>query len=360
MSAGALSQAQPSVSLDSLPADLGGERLLEALLASLGAVLDPAACARAAALFGELDWILRLPSATAPGFVYLAATLRGTAIGGGGAILAEAGLRLAGEAAEVAAQADHAPAAGRDTSAGLPAVDLATGEPATIPAALLDPPPGAPPASLGLATGRDRAEARRHALFELVERDAAAAWWQAGGPAHVLDAASAAPAAARLAALRRGGVPRPTLLLDLPALVAVPVVAALSTDPDGAGLAVGLKAAPTAEAAAEGAVTELLQMEIALAIARDRAARGRATAGDRTHLARAAVRIPAPLPPRALPPVPADPATLLMQAGLRPRAADLTPDGPFAVAKLEAPGLVPLPGGPAAAAGAPGAVTPLM
>ena len=52
-----------------------------------------------------LDWVARLPSAAAPGFVYLAGACRGVPVGGGGRDLAEAAGRLAGETAEVLAQA---------------------------------------------------------------------------------------------------------------------------------------------------------------------------------------------------------------------------------------------------------------
>ena len=52
-----------------------------------------------------LDWVSQLPSTAAPGLVYLAGACRGVPVGGG-LTLAEADLRLAGEAAEVLAQTD--------------------------------------------------------------------------------------------------------------------------------------------------------------------------------------------------------------------------------------------------------------
>ena len=69
----------------------------------------------------------------------------------------------------------------------------------------------------------------------------------------------------------------------------MPVVCALSRDADGRGLALGLKAALDPAAAAMGALMELLQMELALEMARHREARGGAAAGDRGPLARAAL-----------------------------------------------------------------------
>jgi ribosomal protein S12 methylthiotransferase accessory factor len=347
---------------------------IAAALAPLGA---PAAH-RAAALVGALDWALALPSRSAPGFVFLAGSLAGVGVGGGGATLAEAAARLVGEAAEVLAmraapQPSDSPAAPRlnpGDGPGIAAIDLATGDRVAIPASIvhfgLQRGDDAPPRSLGLAAGRDRADARLRALAELIERDAAAAWWYGGGPAHAIDAAAIAPVAARLASLRAGATaPRTTVFLDLPAAVPVPVVAALSFGADGGGLAVGLKAALALEAAAEGALTELLQMEIALDMAGERIARGRATDGDHLHLARSLVPTDSltafpPRPPSAVPESLADLVATLAEHRLAPYVADLTPDGPFAVAKAVVPGLHPLSGGAPAAPGSPGAVAALM
>jgi ribosomal protein S12 methylthiotransferase accessory factor YcaO len=327
-----------------------------------------------------LDWVSQLPSAAAPGFVYLAGACRGVAVGGGGRDRAEAALRLAGETAEVLAQlADPVPS----DAAPDPAIDaawtaspaaprvagtaLATGRSVGVPAAaiFLGAPraAAAPPPSLGLAAGPDRAAARLAGLLELVERDAAAAWWCEGRAPHQLEAGVLAAAAGDLPRLRAGAA-RVTGFLALASPTGVPVACAFSRDRDGRGLAVGLKAAPDPVAAATGALIELLQMELALEMARHRAARGATAPGDHGPLARAgllAAALPAfaALPPLSPEPGPADLATLAARCG-PVTIVDLpgVPGGP-AVAKVLAPGLRPLPGC-AAAPGTAGTLAPLM
>ena len=139
----------------------------------------------------------RLPSAAAPGFVYLAGACRGVPVGGGGRDLAEAAARLAGETAEVLAQL-AAPAAAA-TLPGDPAIDaLWTAAPAPLRVAGVERSTGRPvgvPAAAIFLDGRAAAErggdgaageprprrrvrtaaaARLAALLELIERDAAA------------------------------------------------------------------------------------------------------------------------------------------------------------------------------------------
>ncbi len=145
----------------------------------------------------------------------------------------------------------------------------------------------------------------------------------------------------------------------------MPVVCALSRDADGRGLALGLKAALDPAAAAMGAMLELLQMELALEMARHRAARTGAAAGDHGPLARAALvpedfaAFAAAPPAAAVGPLAAgfaDLAAQLAANGVVVTVADLpAPPGGLAVAKVFAPALRPLPGGrPAAARGPPG------
>ena len=349
----------------------------------LYALLDRAAAVRLQPVLDCLDWIAALPNPAAPAYVFLAGACGGVPVGGGGASVAEAARRLAGETAEVLAQAAPLPASGamglteidaRWTDAADPAriaaTDLATGETIAVPAAAIFSAfvggrrADAPPQSLGLAAGPDRAAALLAGLLELVERDAAAGWWMEGARPHAPDAA----AAPGLAALRAGAdLPRATTLLALPSVAGVPVVCAMSRHAGGGGLAFGLKAALTAAAAAQGAVIELLQMEIALQMAAHRAGRGAATPGDAAALARAAIgadALPA-LPAAITPPPPAGLGELVVRlgaAGCRVLAADLAglPGGP-AVAKVFATGLRPYPGGPKAAApGTPGRIAALM
>ncbi len=335
----------------------------------------------------RLDWVAALPNPAAPRFVFLAGACGGTPVGGSGTGLADAAIRLAGETAEVLAQAaplppgDHPAVPGLDaiwTAAAAPArvtaTDLADGSPAGVPAAAIFPAHAgarhgsAPPQSLGLAAGPDREAARLAGLLELVERDAAARWWTGATLPCAPDPLDTDASA--LATLRDGaGIPRATTLLALPAVAGVPVFCALSRGADGRGLAFGLKAALTPAAAAAGAILELLQMEIALDMAAHRAARGAATPGDATALARAALDPELPAfaarPARPAPPPPADLATLtarLHAAGCRLLAVDLvTPEDAPAVAKILATGLMPFPGGTAPARpDSPASLAPLM
>ncbi len=349
----------------------------------LYALLDRATVVRLQPVLDRLDWVTALPNPAAPGYVFLAGACGGIPVGGGGTGLAEAAHRLAGETAEVIAQAAALP---ESHGAGLAeidvlwtdaadpariaATDLFTGAAPAVPAAAIFPAYAAerrvdaPPQSLGLAAGPDREAALLAGLLELVERDAAARWWMDGARPHALDP-TAAPS---LAGPRAGAdLPRATTLMALPAAAGTPVVCALSRDAGGRGLAFGLKAALTQAAAAQGAVIELLQMEIALQMAAHRAARGAATPGDEATLARAAIDadvfsvLPAAIPP----PPPADLGELvatLDTEGCRVVAADLAgPRGGPAVAKVFATGLRPYPGGrQVAAAGSPGIFGTLM
>lgn len=333
---------------------------------------------------GGVDWAACLPSAAAPGFVYLAAACGGVAVGGGGTTRQEAAVRLMGEMAEVVGTAaapvlsdlDGDPALDAQfTDEGGPvrriaALNLTAGTPLGLAAAAAYPAEArradAPPTSLGLAAGPDTAAARLSGLMEVIERDAAARWWNGGARARMLVPEPAL--LARLAALRAGAsVARTTAFLLLPSPTGVPVACALSRDADGAGLACGLKAAPDRATAADGALIELCQMEIALDIARLRAANGRATAADAGVLARAALTVDgfaafAALLPDAEAAGPGDLDGLvarLMALGLCVIAADL-PVAEGALAKMVVPGLWPLPGPGAPRPGTPGAVAPLM
>lgn len=308
-----------------------------------------------------LDWITVLPSSAAPHFIYLAGASGGTAVGGGGRTLAEAAGRCAGEAAEVLAQA-AAPRPALDALKGAsdgPRVlvtNLADGQTAGIPAAWVHlglaahREAGAPPASLGLAAGTTYAAAHLAGLLELIERDAAHAWWQGEVPPRALDASVTAPVAADLAAMREGAaVPRATGFLHLPSPTGVPVVCAFSRDPRGAGLALGLKAALDLRAAVDGAMIELLQMELALELALRRTERRQAGPGDDGPLRRAA------LDPDRLEAFAARPPTLpdgppiadldalvrrLAARGTEIWAADLeVPGGVLPVAKVVTPSL---------------------
>jgi ribosomal protein S12 methylthiotransferase accessory factor len=152
------------------------------------------------------------------------------------------------------------------------------------PGGLADP---AAALSTGTAAGASFAAAAGRALLERVERDAAALWWVGGRRGRPLALEHEATAARALVQLRQGSTQRTTWLLDIATDLAIPVVAALSVDPDGRGLACGLAARLSAAAAARAALVELCQMELALVLARAKVAAGIApTPIDRRHLAR--------------------------------------------------------------------------
>jgi ribosomal protein S12 methylthiotransferase accessory factor len=147
--------------------------------------------------------------------------------------------------------------------------------------------------SSGAAAGRNFEAAAMRAILELCERDAAALWWQGGkcGRGFPLEHAATRAATALIERLRGGTTERKAWILDIAAVADVPVVAAVSTDRDGRGLACGLAARCDVVEAAEAAVLEMCQMELAAPLA----AAKRAEAGDRAlneadrrHLRRAA------------------------------------------------------------------------
>jgi thiazole/oxazole-forming peptide maturase SagD family component len=150
--------------------------------------------------------------------------------------------------------------------------DMLTGTPMQVPAqsvyldfaSVSGEPTDLDADSTGCATGPSQIEAAHLALLECLERDAMALWWHGG----------LAPAALPLD-LIDGLQPRlywwlqerarQTILLDLTTDTGVPVVAAISSNPDGTLVATGTAARLAYADAALSAVTEMLQTEAALA-----------------------------------------------------------------------------------------------
>jgi ribosomal protein S12 methylthiotransferase accessory factor len=176
-----------------------------------------------------------------------------------------------------------------------------TGAPALLPAdiCLRRPPekrafvfPG--PLSSGAAAGATIEAAALRAVLELCERDAATLWWQGGRRARGFASEHPANKAAielverlRLGATQR----RTTWLLDITTDIDVPVVAAISVDPHGRGLACGLASRLDIGEAARAAVLELCQMEMSAPLAeakRAQAGDGALNEADWRHLRRAA------------------------------------------------------------------------
>jgi len=250
------------------------------------------------------------------------------------------GEALAGAPAAVAALWDYLQPFRRNPDAARTgwtvAADLADGQPVRLPADIcfrrpaqsrdIDPPW---PQSTGCGAGPDHLAAALHGLLELLERDAVALWWRGGRRARMVPPGIGA---AVLAELRGEATGRHTWLLDISGDIGVPVVVAASCNDDGFGLCCGHAAGATLAAAADQAVRELAQMELAARLsATKRAVRGEAALNDvdRQHLRRfAAVDVAAtpalqplapPLPPANLP-LPDQRVTL---AALRQRLAAL-------------------------------------
>ena len=128
-----------------------------------------------------------------------------------------------------------------------------------------------PTTSNGVAASESRSGARRAALLELVERDAVAIWWygRIRRPAVALRCLDEAGGRD----LRRWleGRSRRTWMLDLTHDLEVPVVAAISESPDSSEIAYGFAAHSRVARAALSAVLEMLQSELSLLLAAQRA-----------------------------------------------------------------------------------------
>jgi ribosomal protein S12 methylthiotransferase accessory factor len=178
--------------------------------------------------------------------------------------------------------------------------DAATGAAALLPADLClrrEPsrrritPPG--PLSSGAAAGPSFEAAAMRAVLELCERDAVALWWHGGrrGRGFPLEHEATRAAAALIARLRGGAADRRAWILDITAVEDVPVVAAVSIDQTGYGLACGTAARCDVVEAAEAAVLEMCQMELAAPLAAakcEEAGEAALNEADWRHLRRAA------------------------------------------------------------------------
>jgi ribosomal protein S12 methylthiotransferase accessory factor len=122
--------------------------------------------------------------------------------------------------------------------------------------------------STGCAVGVDREAALASAVWECVERDAVALWWHGNRPAVGLMLEVIDTHQPRLFWWLHQRARR-TVLLDLTTDIGLPVVAAVSSDPDGACVAMGSAARPMLADAALAAVTEMVQSEVGMDLARD-------------------------------------------------------------------------------------------
>lgn len=161
--------------------------------------------------------------------------------------------------------------------------------------------------SNGCAAGATPEAARLAALLELVERDATGIWWYGRCRRPQLESArlDRPDLSAAIAAHRKAG--RQVNLLDLTHDLQVPVAAAILLDRGGNLLALGVGCKTTLGEAAASAYLEMCQMELSVALVKQRA-EGKVSEQDRRllswlrdvnvsrfpHLAPAVDREPAP------------------------------------------------------------------
>jgi ribosomal protein S12 methylthiotransferase accessory factor len=179
------------------------------------------------------------------------------------------------------------------TTGWVQAANLANGAPTLLPVDLCLRRPAATqdlvppwPLSIGCGAGPDPLTATLHGLCELIERDAVALWLRGGARPRVVPPG---PGATLLSQLRETVTSRRTWLLDITSDLGVPVVAALACNQDGFGLSRGFACRPTLDAAANSALLELAQMELAYRLSETkRSVRGEAALNeiDRQHIDR--------------------------------------------------------------------------
>ncbi len=164
---------------------------------------------------------------------------------------------------------DPVPAAGQMD--WLPATSLDGRRQIHVPADLclrrwghMEDPPPRPAESNGCAAGPTLEDAQYRALLELVERDAMALWWYGGRVVGSFDLdEERRQALSAFMAKCRCRDSRVDWFLDLTNDLDIPVVAALSSEPDGSGVVFGFAADLDPLAAAKSAALEMCQMEIA-------------------------------------------------------------------------------------------------
>ena len=122
--------------------------------------------------------------------------------------------------------------------------------------------------SNGCAAGSSAEAAKFAALLELIERDATARWWYGRRARRSIALGELCEAMPSLAAFASEARDRDARIFDITTDLGVPAFAAVSADPDGTGIALGFAAKATRGDAVVSALTEMLQMEFSLAMAR--------------------------------------------------------------------------------------------
>jgi thiazole/oxazole-forming peptide maturase SagD family component len=200
--------------------------------------------------------------------------------------------------------------------------------------------------STGCAVGPNREKATITALWECVERDAVALWWHGHMPPGPLSLDLIDSRQPRLYWWLHQRA-RSTMLLDLTTDIGLPVVAAVSSDPDGRLVAMGSAARSTLSDATLAAITEMVQTEVSLEQARE--AEHPEFAAWQAHASTTTQAQFQPGGAKAAAPVPvAKPDGLLHrldQLGHRALAVELTlPDDPLPCMRVLVPGLCAMAG----------------
>jgi ribosomal protein S12 methylthiotransferase accessory factor YcaO len=119
--------------------------------------------------------------------------------------------------------------------------------------------------SNGTASGSSWQDALHRAILECVERDAMAIWWFGRQQRQHLPVSCLDRYAPRFSWWLSNRQKR-VALIDVTGDIGVPVVAAVSYDDNGRHIAIGSAAAVAQEHAAVSAVTEMVQMEVSMAM----------------------------------------------------------------------------------------------
>ncbi len=127
-------------------------------------------------------------------------------------------------------------------------------------------PKGGPSCVMGYGAGNTRRKARRHALFELMERHFVQQWWAGTRAGRLLPADMQAHYLGRSGQYNRVG--RVSDIVSIADLAFARVVVAVSFEPDKRGFCFGAACRETEELAAGAALSELAQAEVGLDIAR--------------------------------------------------------------------------------------------
>ncbi len=114
----------------------------------------------------------------------------------------------------------------------------------------------------GCAAGVDRDSALLAALYELIERDATGRWWYGLRPRAQIDPLRLEGGSEIRRSLERRG--RILRLVDITTDIGIPTVAAIAADGQGRAVALGFAACGRLDAAAQAALGELLQTELAI------------------------------------------------------------------------------------------------